>query len=62
MHKISMTVNEACKATGLGRTSLYQLIKDGAITKRKLGGRTIILVNELEAYINSLPIEDAIAA
>ncbi|MEP3631415.1 MAG: helix-turn-helix domain-containing protein [Hyphomicrobiales bacterium] len=55
MHKISVTVDEACDLASIGRTTLYKLFKNGELTKRSLGGRTIILVDELRAYIAALP-------
>lgn len=56
MQKIAATVQEATEITGLGRTSIYQLISDGKLTRRKYGNRTLILVEELEALVKSLPV------
>ena len=55
MSKISYTIPEACEFTGLGRSSIYRLIEAGTLTPRKAGRRTLILREELEAYIRSLP-------
>jgi excisionase family DNA binding protein len=51
--RVSCTVEEACWATGLGRTTLYKLIKEGRVTARKIGRRTVILVPTLLAEIES---------
>jgi excisionase family DNA binding protein len=45
--RISCTVDEACCATGLGRTKLYELIKHKLVTVTKIGGRTLVQVRSL---------------
>jgi excisionase family DNA binding protein len=45
--RITCTVGEACSATGLGRTKLYQLIKCRRIATTKVGSRTLINVGSL---------------
>jgi excisionase family DNA binding protein len=47
--RISCTVAEACVATGLGRTKLYELIKQKRIATVKVGARTLINVGSLVA-------------
>lgn len=56
MPRISMTINDAVAYSGIGRTKLYDLIKEGKLTPRKLGARTLILTEELDAYIRGLPV------
>lgn len=56
MSKISMTISDAVAYSGIGRTKLYDLIKEGHLTPRKLGARTLILTEELDAYIRGLPV------
>ena len=51
--KLSYTIAEACAATGLGRTSIYQLIKDEKIRSLRAAGRRLILRSDLEAYLHS---------
>ncbi|MBO9168428.1 helix-turn-helix domain-containing protein [Rhizobium sp. L245/93] len=55
MSKISMTMNEAVEYSGIGRSTLYDLIKEGKLTPKKLGTRTLILTEELDAYVRALP-------
>lgn len=52
---IAHTIADAAKVSGLGRTSLYELIGAGKIEARKAGNRTLIPVESLRAYIASLP-------
>lgn len=55
MQKIAVTISEATKLTGIGRSSIYKLFNEGKLTPRKAGKRTLILVEEIEHYIASLP-------
>jgi predicted DNA-binding transcriptional regulator AlpA len=55
MHKIAVTLPEATALSGIGRSSLYKLFNEGKLVPRKAGKRTLILVEELEAYVTSLP-------
>ncbi|KQZ92263.1 hypothetical protein ASD64_19375 [Mesorhizobium sp. Root157] len=55
MQRLTVTVPEARQLTGLSRTTLYKLFNQGKLTPRKAGKRTLILVSELEAFVNSLP-------
>ena len=52
MHpKIAFTMKEAVAATGISRTMLYALIKAGELAPVKMGTRTLIRHNDLEALI-----------
>ena len=53
--KLAYSIKEACHALSVGRTNLYKLIKQGKITARKLGTRTVILADDLKAYLAALP-------
>ena len=51
----ALTVEEAARFLGLGRTALYALLQAGAIPSAKIGGRRVIprlaLVRHLAAAI-----------
>jgi excisionase family DNA binding protein len=55
---IAHTIADAVKVSGLGRTTLYELIGAGKIEARKAGNRTLIPAESLRAYISSLPAAD----
>lgn len=55
MKPIAITLRDATSLSGIGRSSLYKLFNEGKLTPRKSGKRTLILVSELEKYLNSLP-------
>jgi excisionase family DNA binding protein len=45
------SVNDAAKALGLGRTSVYALIKTGQLQKIKVRKRTLITIASIERLI-----------
>jgi excisionase family DNA binding protein len=51
----ALSVKEACRYISLGRTSFYKLVKSGQIPARKCGCRTIVLADELDQALKSLP-------
>ncbi|WP_162931694.1 helix-turn-helix domain-containing protein [Mesorhizobium sp. DCY119] len=55
MTKISVTIPEAVQMTGIGRSSLYTLFREGKIQPRKSGKRTLLLVEDLKRYVENLP-------
>ena len=53
--KIGLSVDDVTKTTGLGRTKVFELIRDGKLTARKIGTRTIILAEVLRVFLETLP-------
>lgn len=53
--KITVTIPDACQISGLCRSSIYECFKAGKLTPRKHGRRTLLLVSELQEYLESLP-------
>ena len=45
----------AAAAYGLGQHHLRRLIREGAVTPRAVGRRSIILFSELEAALRTMP-------
>jgi excisionase family DNA binding protein len=61
--KRTATVDETALIVGCGRTTVYEEINAGRLRARKIGRRTLILREDREAWLNSLPtIETAEAA
>lgn len=50
--KRAYRINEVPDAYGIGRTKLYQLIKDDRLKSVKVGGRRLILADSLEDLIH----------
>jgi len=51
--RLSCTVAEACAATGLGRTKLYELIGAGSVATTLIGRRRLVSVKSLSQLIAS---------
>jgi excisionase family DNA binding protein len=49
--KLAYSIKEACKASSLGRTTLYSHIAAGRLLARRIGGRTVIPAESLHALI-----------
>lgn len=52
---ITVTIPDAVAASGISRSALYQALKRGDLIARKAGRRTLISIEDLEAYIAGLP-------
>jgi excisionase family DNA binding protein len=48
---LSVTVNEACRVTGISRSKLYLLIGEGRVKTKKIGARTLVIFASLEALL-----------
>jgi excisionase family DNA binding protein len=48
---LTVRIREACRITGIGRSKLYELIKDGQITTVKVGAITLIPMAELRQFL-----------
>lgn len=53
--RLAVGIDEFCTLAGLGRTSVYDAIKDGSLVARKRGGRTLILAADGVRFLNGLP-------
>jgi excisionase family DNA binding protein len=52
---LAYAIREACEASGIGRSSIYELLKSGALRARKHGKRTLILESDLRRWLEKLP-------
>jgi len=48
-------IDEACVAASVCRDKLYAAIREGLLVARKFGRRTLILDDDLRAFLESLP-------
>lgn len=53
--RLGFTMEEAAATAAIGRTRVYAAVKDGKLKARKFGRRTVILREDLEAFLRALP-------
>ncbi|MET4483703.1 helix-turn-helix domain-containing protein [Bradyrhizobium sp. F1.13.3] len=58
--QMAFSVPAACKVAGVGRTKLYEAIQSGALRARKNGAKNLILRDDLQQWLESLPTEKVI--
>jgi hypothetical protein len=51
----ALTVDDAVKTYGIGRTRLYGLLASGDVIAVKDGRKTLVLAESIKGYIDSLP-------
>jgi excisionase family DNA binding protein len=55
MKSFAFTISEACAAARVGRTTIYGAISSGQLRAVKLNRRTLVLVADLQQWIETLP-------
>jgi len=50
--KLAYSIREACLASSLGRTTIYNHIAAGRLKAVRVGGRTLIPANSLHALLD----------
>ena len=49
---LAVSIREACRLSGLGRTKIYELISDGRLTPVKIDRRTLIPFDDLAKLVS----------
>jgi excisionase family DNA binding protein len=52
---LAYSIQDVTKLTGLGRSYIYEEIRDGRLLIRKAGRRSLVLPDDLKAWLASLP-------
>jgi excisionase family DNA binding protein len=55
VERLAFTLTDAASAIGVGKSTLHELIATGKLPVRKLGRRSLVLREDLEAYLQALP-------
>jgi excisionase family DNA binding protein len=56
MHDLTaLSVAQTARILGIGRSTLYQIIKEGRLPVRKIGKRSLIMRDDIDRFVTSLP-------
>ncbi|WP_426257473.1 helix-turn-helix domain-containing protein [Sphingomonas sp. DC1600-2] len=53
MKPVTISIKETTEALGIGRTTAYQLIRDGRLEVIKLGRRTLVKADSLRRLVDA---------
>lgn len=53
MEPVTLTIPDACKAIGLSRSSVYELIGEGKLKKVTIAGRSLVTVASIKSLVNA---------
>jgi excisionase family DNA binding protein len=51
----ALTIDEVVTRSGISRTKIYEALRDGVLSRRKFGKRTLVLQSEFERFLSELP-------
>ena len=54
--RIVLSIDGVCEATTLGRTKVYQLIREGRLPAYKVDGRTVAFEEDVRTLLRSEPV------
>jgi excisionase family DNA binding protein len=60
--RLAYPINDFAEALGIGRSKVYEEIRDGRLQAKKLGSRTLITAQAASEYLSQLPDIDAAKA
>jgi excisionase family DNA binding protein len=55
----AISILDAVRLSGIGRSSIYQAIRRGELPIRKSGRRSLILTADLKRWLSALPTSEA---
>jgi excisionase family DNA binding protein len=50
--QLAYSIAEACAVAGIRKTTIYKEIRSGELSAVKIGGRTVILADDLRCWLN----------
>lgn len=53
--ELAVPIIEAARRAGVGRSSIYEAVNRGELKLRKNGRRSLVLVDDLKAWVLALP-------
>lgn len=53
--QLAYRVKDAARLMGVGRSKVFELIREGHLPARKVGGATVVLRADIVAFLNGAP-------
>ena len=53
LEPITVTVAQIRELTGLSTSSVYRMFDSGKLPRKKLGGKTLVLMSDLRSYLDA---------
>ncbi|MCJ2054677.1 helix-turn-helix domain-containing protein [Methylobacterium sp. J-070] len=61
MRPLAYHPKDAATMLGVSKSTIYQMVADGALPARKLGASTVLLHSDLVAFLEALPLTPSAA-
>ncbi len=55
MTKLAVSIPEAAEMIAIGRSSIYNLLRNGQLCAYKAGKRTLVKVEDIQHFVDNLP-------
>ena len=55
LERLTVTITEAVRLLGIGRSTIYALMGRGDLAARKVGRRTLITTASIRTFLDALP-------
>jgi len=54
-NKIALQIPQVVQASGISKSTIYLMLKNGELPSRKVRGRRLVLKRDLEAFLENAP-------
>ena len=55
LSKLALSISEVVSTSGVGRTLVFAEMKAGRLIARKCGRRTVVLIDDLQNWLQAMP-------
>ena len=55
----ALSVPDVMDRLGVKQSTVWKLLREGHLPRRKIGGRPVVLQSDVDAYLDALPVVNA---